>query len=100
MDDQSHIFQLLFQEQIDDYKQSLTSIDDLFEQKKEQPVTITVSYFLLTGNDLFSRNQSTIFLKKEIFWQIKIFQIKVLESVFRRIRQIVLQTVRQLSLDF
>ena len=44
MDDQSHIFQLLFQEQIDDYKQSLTSIDDLFEQKKEQPVTITVSY--------------------------------------------------------
>ena len=100
MDDQSHIFQLLFQEQIDDYKQSLTSIDDLFEQKKEQPVTITVSCFLLTWNELFSRNQSTIFLKKEIFWQIKIFQIKVLESVFRRIRQIVLQTVRQPSLDF
>ena len=53
MDDQSHIFQLLFQEQIDDYKQSLTSIDDLFEQKKEQPVTITVSCFLLTWNKLF-----------------------------------------------
>ena len=48
MDDQSHIFQLLFQEQIDEYKQSLTSIDDLFEQKQkkeEHPVTITVSFF-------------------------------------------------------
>ena len=44
MDDQSHIFQLLFQEQIDDYKQSLSSIDDLFEQKKEQPVTVTVRH--------------------------------------------------------
>ena len=48
MDDQSHIFQLLFQEQIDDYKQSLSSIDDLFEQKKDQegPVTVTVSEML------------------------------------------------------
>ena len=46
MDDQSHIFQLLFQEQIDDYKQSLSSIDDLFE-KKEHPVTITVSKSLV-----------------------------------------------------
>ena len=47
MDDQSHIFQLLFQEQIDDYKQSLSSIDDLFETKKaqEHPVTITVSHY-------------------------------------------------------
>ena len=50
MDDQSHIFQLLFQEQIDEYKQSLTSIDDLFEQKQkkeEHPVTITVSFFCI-----------------------------------------------------
>ena len=50
MDDQSHIFQLLFQEQIDDYNQSLSSIDDLFEQKeqqqqKEHPITITVKNF-------------------------------------------------------
>ena len=50
MDDQSHIFQLLFQEQIDEYKQSLSSIDDLFEQKeqqqqKEHPITITVIKF-------------------------------------------------------
>ena len=49
MDDQSHIFQLLFQEQIDEYKQSLSSIDDLFEQKQqkeEHPITITVFFNL------------------------------------------------------
>lgn len=58
MDDQSHIFQLLFQEQIDDYKQSLTSIDDLFEQKKEQPVTITesIDYLFEKGDFLADQN--------------------------------------------
>jgi len=56
MDDQSHIFQLLFQEQIDEYKQSLTSIDDLFEQKQkkeEHPVTITESIDYLYEKDDF-----------------------------------------------
>ena len=81
MDDQSHIFQLLFQEQIDEYKQSLSSIDDLFEQKeqqqqKEHPITITVKKFNENQVKIEIRNLSIICTKKKISWlQIRLLRI-------------------------
>ena len=98
MDDQSHIFQLLFQEQIDEYKQSLSSIDDLFEQKeqqqqKEHPITITVrihsKFESLNLVWTYFRSLSITYTKKKISW-LQIHLQRIAHRLVRRLQSPVL----------